>query len=582
MMIEREARLENGRSPLTLTVADGLFLLLLLAGFILRLPGLGEQPLSPAEAEAAWATWAFWQPDSVILADGSPLYFSLTRLLTPILGFGDGVMRLIPALFGLGVVTLPWLWRNQLGTVGALTLSLFLVVSPLQVVVSRTVGGESTAVFCTLLLLIATFRFLESRQRGWLYTAVIAFALGLNSSPLFYSSLLTLLAAWAIHRTFGGSLLGEADAPITIEPTVRRTAVILGALLFVAVSTLFLWNPAGVGTAVRLPAAWLSQFDIGQFSDVGAPFLSFFRYQPGLVLLGFVGMGWATWRNQPLGSFCIYWFAAIILLALLQPGEQSLALIMVLPMGVVAALMINNYLFAVWDVTSGLVCAGVFLLLMLIWVNLARFLRTVTFNAEDLLNLWVILFAIVLAGLALFMLTSTATAQVLEGSLAALLFFFAFYGWGTAWWLGHEGFNDTRERWVTQGTDDDARLLVSVIDEISTQLSNSKSDLDILSRVDTAVLRWYLREYDELTFAEALPPTAVNAVIITSTDTELALTLDYMGSDYGLLRREPEQITSDTPLIDTLRWWLFQETPTPLIEERVILWLRSDLAVERP
>lgn len=579
-MIEESAVEKNGRY--TITLGDALFGGVLLIGILMRFVGLGEQPLTPVEAETAWTAWSFWQPDSLMLADGSPLYFSLTRLLTPILGFSDAMMRLVPALFGLGIVLLPWLWRNRLGTMGALAMGLLFAVSPIQTVVSRTAGGDSTAVFTSLLLVIALFQFQASNQRGWLYTAVVAFVLGLNSSPLFYSSLLTLLVAFGIQNLIGSPIFVEKEGETSIigDTTVQRTALFIGVGVFVAVSTLFLWNPAGIGTAVRLPATWLTQFNLANFNDVAAPFLVLFRYQPELVIIGFLGMGWATWRNHALGSFCIYWFASLVILALVQPGQHSLALLMTLPTAVLGALFANEQIAGRWDSHNTLVAAGTFLVLMLIWVNLARFIRTITINPEELLNLWVILFAVALTAAALYLLTSSEVDFVIQGALLALILFFAYYNWGTAWWLGHDGFNDTRERWVTSGTDDDVRVLVPVIDEISRQLSNSQTDLNILSRVDTPVLRWYLRDYDELEIADTIPATASNAVIITPIDTELALSNDYFGSDYGLLRHQPELINNEAMIIDTLRWWLFQESPTPIAEERVILWIRSDLTRE--
>lgn len=572
---------ENGRFS-TITIGDALFVGVLLIGLIMRFVGLGEQPLTPSEAESAWTAWAFWQPDSTMLAEGSPLYFSLTRLITPIVGFSDGSMRFVPAIFGLGCVLLPWLWRNRLGMIGSMTVALFLAVSPIHVNISRTAGSDTTAVFAILLLLIGVFQFIETKRRGWLYTAVTAFALGLSSTPLFYSGLVSLLGAYVIYRAIGLPLVDEYEeeaVSLEIEAGMKKTAVIIGVAVFISATTLFLWNPAGIGTAALLPANWINQFSF-DYSNVADPFLSLFRYQPGLVLVGFLAMGWVTWRNHGLGSFFIYWFAMLVILAMLQPGEQSLTLLLTLPATFLVGIFANTHLSDSWDINKVLVACGSFLVLMLVWVNMARFLRIVTFDASDLTNLWIIIFAAVLAVFALFFLISFETDFIAQGGLLALLLFFVFYGWGTAWWLGHEGFHDTRERWNHTRTDDEVRVLVAVLDELSRQISNSDYDLDVLSRVDTAVLRWYLRDYDELEFTDTISATTNNAVILTPATTELALANDYFGSDYGLLRHQPELVTSEAVLLDTLRWWFFQESPTQIPEERVILWVRSDLSQE--
>ena len=115
-----------------------------MAAAIIRFVDLGKLPLSPVEAAEAWSVWQFWQPIGAGIAT-SPAYFSLTSMLLPLLGDKDAVMRLIPALFGLGIVLLPWLLRRQLGVIGALTTSLLLAVSPIQTIVSRTAGGDALA-----------------------------------------------------------------------------------------------------------------------------------------------------------------------------------------------------------------------------------------------------------------------------------------------------------------------------------------------------------------------------------------------------------------------------------------------------
>lgn len=567
--------IKNGRLT-QITVADVLFGCVLLLAIIMRFSGLGGQLLTPAEAEAAWQVWAFWQPDTNILAEGSPIYATLTRLLAPILGFTDATMRLVPAFFGVGVVTLPWLWRNRLGTLGALITSLLLTVSPIQSVVSRTVGGDSAAVFALLLFWIAFFQFIEYRTNRWLYLAAAAAALGLSSTPLFYSGLLTFAIAFICYQAVGIPIFEEATWPQIDNHTRQKALIILGGL-FLAITTLFLWYPAGIGAAARIPATWIAQFGFN-LTTAPAPFLALLRYEVGPVFLGIIAMGWAAWRSHPLASFCVYWIALIIVMALVQPGEQSLMLLILLPItfmvGFFGDALLNN---GPLDSITGLTAIGGFTLLMLIWVNLARFTRTAVATPDELLNVWIIMLAIFMTMTALFLLAARESTNLIPGTFLALILFFLFYSWGTAWWLGHEGLHDTRERWHTAGTDDDARILIQVIDELSLQITNSATDLDILSHVDTPVLRWYLREYVNLEFADTIPASATHAVLITPADRELALASEYIGSDYGLLRQEPVLVSGQDRLMDTLRWWLFQESPTTIPETRVILWLRSDL-----
>ena len=53
-------------------------------------------------------------------------------------GDGDVVARLVPALFGLLTVLLPWLWRGRFRPGVWLTASVLLAVSPIHMTVSYT------------------------------------------------------------------------------------------------------------------------------------------------------------------------------------------------------------------------------------------------------------------------------------------------------------------------------------------------------------------------------------------------------------------------------------------------------------
>jgi predicted membrane-bound mannosyltransferase len=172
-----------------LTIADGALLLIGAMAAVLRLVNLGGRPLSPAEAEAALAVWQFWHPGQAELSIGSPAYFTLTGLLAQVLGFSDGVMRLVPALFGVGLVLLPWLLRKQLGEAGMLATAVFLAISPITSAIARTAGGDSIALFAALLLLAAWVRLQIGGNGRWRYALLLALALGLTSAPL-YSTVL--------------------------------------------------------------------------------------------------------------------------------------------------------------------------------------------------------------------------------------------------------------------------------------------------------------------------------------------------------------------------------------------------------
>jgi hypothetical protein len=578
-----------------LTVADGLLALVLLAAAILRLANLGYLPLSDAEATQALAVWQFWQPETAtsagstplsssvqaVLAPGSPAYFSLTSWLTQLVGFGDGVMRLVPALFGVGLAYLPWLLRHRLGTQGALVTAVLLAISPLNSVVSRSAGGDSIAIFALLLLFIAFIRYQETAAARWLYTLFAALGLGLTSSAVFYSGFVTLLLAWLIHSRLGLSLF-VVGWQVHPTETNWRQGTAVGVVVFILLSSFFLLLPDGIGASAQLAGDWVWQFGGTTSLD---PLLALVRYEPVLIILGFVAIIWAILRSQPLALFAVYWLSSGLILLLLQRQFMANALLLTLPAALLVGIMVNTVWRRRWDRFSGSAAlvglAGAFILL----VNLARLGRTVQQNPqESSFYLLIILLTIIFIGLVLYFVAAEDSTAIAQGLLLALLSFFLVFQWGTGWWLGQQAANDPRERWVSSGTDTAIYELADVVRTISRQLVNSETQLEIATTLDVPALTWYLRDFTRLEQLNALPLTPTQQVIITAVSNESPLATGYSGTDFPIRHTEPNPPAgrSETAVYDTFRWWFFHESTAVVPVERAIVWVRTDLLTGQP
>jgi hypothetical protein len=565
-----------------LTVADGLYLLIVMAAAIMRFVELGAIPLSPDEAQAAWASWLLWRPASGAIDIASPAYFTLTSLITPIAGYTDAVMRLVPAIFGLGTVALAWLVRHRLGTIGMLLFTLFLAISPLNAVAARTAGGTAIAQFSVTLMFVAWLHYQETAEKRWFYLMAAALGLGLSSSPLFYSGLLTIIAAGLVHAWIGPkwSETGNLSWP---EAAVRFRAGLLGGTVFVITSALFLWYPAGLGASVALPAKWLSQFTFSSDSvQLFNPMSAAARYEPMLLLPGIAAIIWAVRRDSAWGAYCVFWMGAIIGVVLLQPGQVDNVLLITLP-GYMLAAGFANEIFAprihqvTWLLTVGLLLAG-----GLVLVNIARYSRLIVYQPQQLANVWMALLVFVSSAVIIYFFATWDLRTAYQSTLLAAYILFTIYYWGNAWWLSHQAANDPRARWANLATDDEVRGLLEVAKDISRQVTGTDFGLEILNEIDSPVLRWYLRDFSNLENANFLPPNAQNPVFISRLDSEPLLANDYVGADFGLLRTGQQSLnnSSEPPLLATMRWWLFHETTLAIDEERVILWWRADLAQE--
>lgn len=580
-----ETRIRRPGLLARLSVEDGLYLLIAVGAAVMRLVQLAAIPLSPAEAQEALASWAFWQPASLPATAGvtlsSPAYFSLTSLFGPLIGSSDAAMRLIPALFGIGLIFLPRLLRERLGRRGALIASLLLAVSPSQAIAGRTAGGLTIAVFAIVLLLVAWVRAQDSWLLGeanngrlWVYVTMAALALGLASAPLFYGGLLTLLLAWLAQGTIGPPIYLTTWQWWPDGATWRR-AVVVGAATFLAVGTMFLWNPAGFGAAARLAAEWLGDFSFrGDVVVWLSPLLGFGRYELALVILGAVAIIWATWNAEPFPTFLVYWFVLGLLLVLLQRGQVANILLLTIPGYLLVGIFVDRHLPAETGWLGWLQAGLLVALGLAAYIHVVHYLRSSVFEPNDRSNLWFALVVLAFAIATVNFVRTSDKAAAHHGAIVGLLVLLLLYGWGTGWWLGHQAANDPRERWVGDSADNEAPLLAETLRQVSRQIGNSDSGIQVLSTVDSPVLRWYLRDFGRLQIGHAIPQNSQSEAIITPVQAELALAADYTGSDFGLLRQETPHLVSG---LDSLRWLVFHQSPVAFTEERVVLWLRTDL-----
>jgi hypothetical protein len=423
---------------------------------------------------------------------------------------------------------------------------------------------------------VSALRLLDQAGDGWLYGVGVAMGLGLASSPLFYSGLVTL----AVGRLIQQVVSPEVGTGFKLNRARVIKIIVVGTLALIGLSTRLFTHLSGFGEAAQLLGTWLGQFSLqGDLQTLLAPFLVLGRYEVFLIPLGILAIIWAVWRNHPLGSLLTYWLLATLILMLLQRGVLNNAVIVPVT-GYLLLGLSTSYVLQpdrnhwAWAVTGLITLAGGIVL-----VNIARFLR-VSLIEQQVANLWIAMMAIAAAILFIYYFWSGQKKSIIQGIWLGILVLVFFYQWGTAWNLTHESANDPREIWVGKATDDDVQHLTNTLIDISRKVNNSDNGLSLFSAVDSPILRWYLREFSQAEFGHAIPIGARAEVIITQADLiEPALGDDYLGGDFGLYRSESvESYSSPTPTLDAMRWALFHESPRGAAEERVILWVRADVA----
>src|SRR6266542_2244465 len=326
------------------------FIGLMFVGLVLRFWDLGYKALHHDESLHAFYAWRLFDGQGYVhdpMMHG-PLLFELNALVYLLFGSSDFTARLVPALFGVALIGLPFFLRHELGKAGAIAASGILVISPAFLYFSRFIRHDIYVDFETLLLAIGVFRYLATGQRSWFYTACVAAALLFATKEDFYISgfvpFAFLLGSW---------FLLKGDKRLLYRARVRSLGVQAwrGGLLFIlllnlGLYTTFLTNPRGICTAiVTLPLDscsglkgalnyWLDQQD---FARGGQPWFYYFMLLPlyefvplilvaMFALLAWIGLG-AVPAASPVAqqSVTLQRLALSVLIAAIAGGLFYLA-----------------------------------------------------------------------------------------------------------------------------------------------------------------------------------------------------------------------------------------------------------------
>jgi DNA-binding beta-propeller fold protein YncE len=106
-----------------------------------------------------------------------PFLFHITALSYFLFGASDFTSRIPPALFGVALVALPYLFRRWLGRAGALAAAFGLLISPSILYHARYIRQEEFVLVWTLLTVLCVFRYLVTQKSGWLIGLAVVLAL---------------------------------------------------------------------------------------------------------------------------------------------------------------------------------------------------------------------------------------------------------------------------------------------------------------------------------------------------------------------------------------------------------------------
>jgi len=338
------------------------YLLLIVLALTTRFWDLGARAISHDESWHANWSWKLYAGQGYRHdpASHGPFLFEANALIHLLFGVNSYTARIVPALFGVILVALPYLFRKWLGRAGALVTSVLFLISPSLLFYSRYIRNDVYIVVWTLLLIFAVFRYLEERKSFHLYLLVVilslsfctkentfitGFILGsflallflvrwlgdrnrtmalLKSFPSFELALvmatlvLPLLTAFPV-RLLGADPLDYSQAGIIRSGVTFLTLLVISAIvgiwwdwkrwlisaglfygIFIVLYTTFFTNGQGFATGVVGSLGyWLAQHGVQRGSQ---PWFYYFVLMPMYefvpLLFSFVGLGYYAVRRK--------------------------------------------------------------------------------------------------------------------------------------------------------------------------------------------------------------------------------------------------------------------------------------------
>ncbi|WIG58820.1 MAG: hypothetical protein OJF49_001567 [Ktedonobacterales bacterium] len=245
----------TGQRIRNLSIEQWLWIAVILLGAVLRFWGLGDKPLHHDESMHAYFSLIFAENPSSYSYDPllhGPFQFHAEGLMFAIIlvlqhifvpnpvgnpWINDTTARFVPALFGIGIVALPFWLRRELGRVGALVAAFLLAVSPSFVYFSRFLREDIYFNFFMFLMVVCAIRYARERRMRWfvgLFAAtILAYATfeGIFLTFVIFFSFLAVLLVWELAHS-----LARAFAPAFTERESLLVSRLALFLLFGAIA----------------------------------------------------------------------------------------------------------------------------------------------------------------------------------------------------------------------------------------------------------------------------------------------------------------------------------------------------------
>jgi len=490
----------------------------------LRLPGLDRRPMHPDESVQAAKTVALYETGHYRYDPrdhhGPTLYYlALPSILLAAGGdtvhADDATFRLVPALFGIGLVLLVWLVRDGLGRAATVCAGVLTAVSPAMVFYSRYYMQEMSLVFFTFLAIAAGWRYARSGSLGWALVAGLAVGLMHATKETCVIAFAAMLGALALTAILARRRKTEATAPT--PSAVRGRHIAAGAGLALLVSVLlfssFFTNLRGPLDSVRTYDYLVSRGQEGGVHNHA------WDYYLGMLTCSKDGE-WVGWRGlwdvltDPKARLAPLWTEALVL---------GLALL-----GMIAAFT-----------RRGIATASVSLVRFLAFYTL---LMMIAYSSIPYKTPWCMIGflhgMILLAGVGAVALVRWLRRRPLQAVVALVLVLGAIHLGVEAYRASFVFHSDACNPYAYAQTYTNIFKLRDRIEEIAAVDGGRSMGIKVVSPENYWPLPWYLRAYERVGYWDQVPASPDAPVIVASpavqADLEAKLRDRYQQETFGL------------------------------------------------
>ena len=490
----------------------------------LRLHGLNERPMHPDESVQASKTVALYRTGEYRYDPrdhhGPTLYYlALPSILLTAggdaVGADEATFRLVPSLFGIGLVLLVWLVRDGLGRAATVCAGVLTAVSPALVFYSRYFIQEMSLVFFTFLAIAAGWRYARSGSWGWALVAGLAVGLMHATKETCIMAFAAMLGALGLTAILARRHRTETTAPA--PPAVRGWHLAAGAGLAVLVSVLlfssFFTNLQGPLDSVRTYGYLVSRGHEGGVHNHA------WDYYLGMLACSKDGE-WVGWRGlwdilvNPKARIGPVWTEALIL---------GLALL-----GMIASFT-----------RRGIATASASLLRFLAFYTL---LMTIAYSSIPYKTPWCMIGVlhgmILLAGVGAVALVRWLRWRPMQIAASIVLVLGGVHLGVEAYRASFRFHSDACNPYAYAQTYTNIFKLRDRIDELAAADGGRSMVIKVISPENYWPLPWYLRAYDRVGYWDQVPASPDAPVIVASpavqADLEAKLRDKYQQGIYGL------------------------------------------------